>query len=136
MKNKLSIFIFIIILSQVCNSQEKYNWKNIQKVELYSFEKNKNIEGYNSKNLDQKSLIKCKSEMIIPYLNELEKYKMDVVIEKKFYALRVFFPKSWTDFIYFPSQGVLFRMKNEEEYFAVIKKIEFNKLIEDFKKKK
>ena len=31
MKNKLSIFIFIIILSQVCYSQEKYDWKNITK---------------------------------------------------------------------------------------------------------
>ena len=29
MKNKLSIFIFIIILSQVCYSQEKYDWKNV-----------------------------------------------------------------------------------------------------------
>ena len=72
--------------------------------------------------------------MIIPYLKELGKYKLDVLIEKKKYALRVFFPKSWTDFIYFPSQGILFRMKNGEEYFTIIKKIEFNKLIEDFKK--
>ena len=83
MKNKLSIFIFIIILSQVCYSQEKYDWKNIQKVELYSFEKNNNIEGYNSNDLNQKNFIKCKSEMIIPYLKELGKYKLDVLIEKK-----------------------------------------------------
>jgi len=135
MKYKLTIFIFFIILSQICFSQEKYDWKNVQKVELYSFEKNKKSEEYSSKDLNQKSIVKCKTEMIIPHLKELGKYEMDVLIEKKFYALRVYFPKSRTDFIYLPFQGVIYKMKNGKEYFKILKRDEFTKLIEDFTKK-
>src|SRR5213596_1186668 len=107
MKYKLSIFIFLVVLSH-CFSQENYDWNNIQKVELYSFEKNKKIEEYTSKDLNEKSLVKCDTKKIIQYLKELKEFKNDVVIENKFYALRVYFPKSRTDFILFANQGVMF----------------------------
>jgi hypothetical protein len=113
-----------------------FNWKNIQKVELYSFEKKKKSEEYNSKDLNQKSFVKCKTEMIIPHLVALEKYEMDVLIEKKFYVLRLYFPKSRIDFIYMPFQGVLYRMNHGNEYFKIVKRDDFNKLIEDLTKEK
>lgn len=135
MKCKLSILFFLIILSQSCFSQEKYEWNNIQKVELYSFPKNKKTEEYTSKDLNLKSLVKCETKKIIEHLKELKKYKLDVLIEQKFYALRVYFPKSQTDFILYIDQGVMFRMKNGNEYFKITKKDQFKKLIENLTKK-
>ena len=131
MKYKLSIFIFLVVLSH-CFSQENYDWNNIQKVELYAFEKNKKIEEYTSKDLNEKSLVKCDTKKIIQYLKELKKFKNDVVLENKFYALRVYFPKSRTDFILFVNQGVMFKLKNGRTYFEIGS--EFKKLIEELTK--
>ena len=127
MKYKLGIFIFLVF-PFYCFSQENYDWNNIQKVELYSFEKNKKIEEYTSKDLDEKSLVKCDTKKIIQYLKELKMFKNDVVIENKFYALRVYFPESHTDFFIFVKQGVMFRLKNGTKYFEI--ESEFKNLIE------
>ncbi|WP_298396183.1 hypothetical protein [Flavobacterium sp.] len=128
MKYKLSIFIFLVVLSH-CFSQENYDWNNIQKVELYAFEKSKKIEEYTSKDLNEKSLVKCDTKKIIQYLKELKMFKNDVMIENKFYALRVYFAKSRTDFILFLNQGVMFKLKKGNKYFEIDR--EFKKLIED-----
>jgi hypothetical protein len=128
MKYKFSIFIFLIVLSN-CFSQEKFDWNNIQKVELYSFKKNKKIEEYSSSDLNKNSIVKCDTKKIIKYLKELKMFKNDVVIENKFYALRVYFAKSRTDFILFLNQGVMFKLKNGNKYFEI--ESGFKKLIED-----
>jgi hypothetical protein len=99
---------------------------------LTKLEKNKKIEEYTSKDLNEKSLVKCDTKKIIQYLKELKKFKNDVVLENKFYALRVYFPKSRTDFILFVNQGVMFKLKNGRTYFEIGS--EFKKLIEELTK--
>jgi hypothetical protein len=127
MKNLLSIFLVVIAFSQSCFSQEKYEWNKIQKVELYSFEKNTKCTEISSKNLNFKTLVKCETGSIIKYLKELKINKLDVLVEPTFYALRVYFPKYHTDFIYLPFQGVMYRMKNGNEYFKIVKRNEFRR---------
>ncbi|GEP52807.1 hypothetical protein FNO01nite_34790 [Flavobacterium noncentrifugens] len=135
MKNLLVIFIVVIAFTQSCFSQEKYDWNTIQKVELYSFEKNNKCGEINSKNLNFKTLVKGETTNIIKYLKEFKTNNLDILLEQTCYALRIYFPKYHTDFIYFPSQGVLFRMKNGNKYFWIEKREEFNKLIDDLTRK-
>lgn len=130
MKKLLYLFIVVILFFQSAYSQEKYDWENIQKVELYSFQnRNKWVE-ISSKDLNQKTLVKCKTENIIKHLKELKEYEFDVIIEPDCYALRVYFQKSHTDFLLFPEQGVIFRMTNGKDYFRIAKRNEFEKLIQ------
>lgn len=127
MKNLLYLFIITIVFSQSSYSQGKYDWKSIQKVELYSIKKNdKSGELISSKYFNKKNLVECQTEDIIKSLKDLKKYKYDVLTEKESYALRVFFKKSHADFLVFPEQGVMF---NKNEYFTIAKKGEFKKLI-------
>ncbi|MCD9573456.1 hypothetical protein [Flavobacterium soyae] len=120
MKNLLYLFIITIVFSQSSYSQGKYDWKSIQKVELYSIKKNdKSGELISSKYFNKKNLVECQTEDIIKSLKDLKKYKYDVLTEKESYALRVFFKKSHADFLVFPEQGVMF---NKNEYFTIAKK--------------
>lgn len=131
MKYKLSIIIFLIFLTNGF-SQENYDWNNINKVELYSFEKNKKNKEYTSKYFSEKNLIKCDNQKIIQYLKELKPFKYDILIENQFYILRVYFPESQTDFILFVNQGVMFKFNNGNKYFEIGS--EFKKLLEGITK--
>lgn len=136
MKKLLILFIVGFAFSQNCFSQEKYEWYKVQKVELYSLKKIKKASGISSKDLNLINLEKSDSDKISSHINQIEEYEFDVLLEQKCYVLRVYFPNSFTDFIYYPEQGVLFKMNNETEYFKIKKKEEFLKLIESFVKAK
>ncbi len=83
--------LFTFLFFNISISQEKFDWKNIQKIELHSFSKNNYCKDIRSSNLSSKTLINCNTDKIKSFLTDLDKPKYDVLTEKQCILLRVYF---------------------------------------------
>ncbi|MBW4359992.1 hypothetical protein [Flavobacterium taihuense] len=121
--------LFTFLFFSISFSQENYNWKNIRKIELYSFSKYNYCNGIKSSNLNSKKPIKCNPEHFKKHLNNIEIYHLDTLLEKGCVILRIYFKNKTSDFVVHLEQGVLMDLKNQTEFFVVKNKTEFKQLV-------
>ena len=121
--------LFTFLFFTIGFSQEKYDWDNIQKIELHSFPKNNYCKGIKSSNLSSKTLINCNTDKIKPYLTNLDTYKYDVLLEKQCILFRVYFTDRRLDFIVYLDQGILMNLNSPFTVFAIKKREGFKNLI-------
>jgi hypothetical protein len=119
--------LFTFLFLSISFSQEKYDWKNIQKIELRSFSK------YNYcneiKSLNSKTLIKCNPEHFKEYLDNIKVYQLDISLEIGCLILRIYFKNKTSDFVVYLDQGVLMDLKHQNSFFVVKNKKEFKQLV-------
>lgn len=121
--------LFTFLFFSISFSQEKFDWKNIQKIELHSFSKNNYCKDIKSSNLGNKTLINCNTDKIKPYLTDLDKSKYDVLLEKQCILFRVYFKDKKCDFVVYLDQGILMNLNSPYTVFAIKKRDDFKKLI-------
>jgi hypothetical protein len=122
-------FLFSFLFFSISFSQEKFDYNNIQKIELHSFSKNYYCKDIKSSNLSSKTVINCNTEKIKPFLMDLEKPKYDVLTEKQCVLIRVYFKDKQCDYVVFPDQGLLMNLNSPYTFFSIKNRDGFKKLI-------
>ena len=113
-------------------SQEKYNWTDIQKTELFSFSENEYCKNIESENLTNDFIIQCEKSDFVDMLVKLKEPEFDVLMEKECLILRVHFTNSITDFIIYYEQGILMDLNNPIVLLQIENRSEFNKLLKKY----
>jgi hypothetical protein len=119
--------LFTFLFSNISFSQENYDWKNIQKIELYSFSKYNYCNGI--KSLNSKTLIKCNPEHFKKHLNNIKVYHLDTLLEKGCIILRLYFKNKTSDFVVYLEQGILMNFETKKNFFIVKNQKEFKQLV-------
>jgi hypothetical protein len=119
--------LFTFLFSNISFSQENYDWKNIQKIELYSFSKYNYCNGI--KSLNSKTLIKYNPEHFKKHLNNIKVYHLDTLLEKGCIILRLYFKNKTSDFVVYLEQGILMNFETKKNFFIVKNQKEFKQLV-------
>jgi len=125
----LTLVLFTI---NTCLSQEQFNWNDIKKIELYSFDTEDYCSDINSENLDNQNSISCDKDDFKNFLIESSEPHFDVIAEPNCIILRISFSNATTDFFLLLNQGVLVDLNNYETMLQIKNNSEFSKLIEKY----
>lgn len=124
MKN---IFLILLFLTQYCFSQTNYNWKSIEKAEIYTNSKSADCSSIIKP--DQKNKLDVDSAALLSHLKTIENYNLDVLLESSCYIIKAMQKGKVQYFVFYPDQGVVYAPGPNEQYYVIKDKVAFVKFI-------
>lgn len=126
---KILILSLTIFITNLCFSQEEYNWDDVQNTVLYSITESEYCENITSNDLTSQHLIQTEKNEFKTILQTLKKPQYDILLEKECLILRIKFTDTSNDFIVYRNQGILIDLNNPINMFQIQDKNKFDSLL-------